>query len=106
MTGFTRVSGIDQYEFYAMFERFVRQELSELVERPTITESLILFRLWQLIRSLPDSRQVFNSDRLTAVLRPLDQAMRYDVIRVGLKGSLFPPPAPPDVGGGRGGQSS
>jgi hypothetical protein len=33
----TRVSRVYQYKFHAMFYRFIRQELSELVERPTIT---------------------------------------------------------------------
>jgi hypothetical protein len=90
MTGLARVSGVYQYEFHAMFYRFIRQELSELVERPTIPQSLILFRLWQSVRSLPNSREVFDSDSFVAFFRLLYQAIRDDMIRVGLKASLFP----------------
>lgn len=67
MAGLTCVSWVYQYKFHTLLYRFVGQELPQLVERPTITESLILFPLWQLVGSLANPRKVYDSDRLAAI---------------------------------------
>ena|ERR687886_1224549 len=58
-----------------MFYGIVYQELAQLKEGPAIAKSPLFFRAWLLIYTLPNSRQIFQSDKLIFVL-----SLSYDTV--------------------------
>jgi hypothetical protein len=58
------ISRIDKYEAYTMLNRLVYQELPQLEERPTITQSSLFFAARELVSALSNSGQIFQSNSL------------------------------------------
>ncbi len=71
---------VDKYKMYAMLNRFVYQELPQLEERPTITQSPLFFAAGELVSALSDSGQVFQSNSLVAQSRPSYQSVTDGVV--------------------------
>ena len=69
------VPRLNKQNLDAMFYGFVYQELAQLKEGPAIAKSPLFFRAWLLICALPNSRQIFQSDKLIFVL-----SLSYDTV--------------------------
>ena len=69
------VPRLNKQNLYAVFYGFVYQELPQLKEGPAIESSPLFFRAWLLICSLPNSSQIFQSDKLIFVL-----SLSYDTV--------------------------
>jgi len=83
------ISRLNKQDFYTMFYRFVNQELSQLVKRPTIAKPSFFLRSWLLIGALSDSRQIFQSNSLVMQFSPRYQSMADGVIYQALKAFLL-----------------
>ena len=85
----TGIARVNKNQLYTKFHGFIDQELAQLIKCPRISPSAFCFCAWLLIRSLPNSRQIFQSDSLIANFGLLNSAETDDVICVGLEASFF-----------------
>ncbi len=84
------ISRVDKYKMYAMLNRFIYQELSQLEKRPTITQSPLFFTAGKLVGTFSNSGQIFQSNSLVAQSRSSYQPVTDGVVYQFLKASLLP----------------
>jgi len=89
MAGLRGIARVNQNQLYAKLHRLVGQELSQLIERPTIATSTLCFRPWHRVSSFSDSSQILQSNSLVGQLGALHQTVADDVIYMTLKALLL-----------------
>jgi hypothetical protein len=70
---------------YTMLNRFIYQELAQLKECPTVTQSALFLSARELVGTFSNSGQIFQSNRLVTQFRPNYQPMTDGVIYQFLK---------------------
>jgi hypothetical protein len=88
MAGLTRVGRIDQHQRNTRTHTFVGQELTQLVERPTVGVSTFCLTSWLLIRALSNARQLFDSNAPAIGFCLFDKSVTNSVVDVGLESSF------------------
>jgi hypothetical protein len=90
MTRLARVSGINRHHINSSPNSFVGQELTQLIESPTVRPSTFGFASGLLIGSFPNPRQVFNGNNCITCQCLLNNGFTDDMILMRLIASLTP----------------
>ncbi len=93
MTGLRGVCRVDQHQRHAELDRFVAQELAQLVKGPTVRATALCFVSRLGIGPFPDTAQIFYGNTPPQRFSGLDDAIADGVIDVGLD-SCFSAPKP------------
>jgi hypothetical protein len=80
MAGLTCVSRIDQHQRHTRTHTFVGQELTQLVERPTIGASSFRLISWLLVRAFSNAGQIFYGNAPVVGFCLFDESMANGVI--------------------------
>lgn len=82
------VGRINLYQIYALHHGFVVQKLTQLIERPTIRASTFSLVSRLLVRSFPNTCQVFNRNCTVSLYCTIDNRPTDSVVHPSLESPL------------------
>ncbi len=88
-TRFGCVSGWNTNQFDSLFETFVSQKHTQLIERPTIGSTPFFSVAWFLIQVIPDASQIFYCYYLFVISSRFNDRSANRVVKPSLKSSLL-----------------